>query len=115
MENGVQELLVKANIVLIAHLEEIHTLEDWANCLNYGTSAQWFARHYFKCYHERPKKVIIKTRLLRIYELLIKDHHLSGFELAWQVGLDDEKALYEFLTYHTGMNLTELKTLIKML
>jgi len=29
MENGVQELLVKVNIVLIAHLEKIHTLEDW--------------------------------------------------------------------------------------
>ena len=29
MDDVVQKLLVKVNIVLIAHLEKIHTLEDW--------------------------------------------------------------------------------------
>lgn len=111
MKNGDSELLVKADLILIRQLKSIHTVSEWANKIN-GKSKEWFTRHYFKWCRERPKKVINKTRLLRIYDLLDKDSDLSGFELAWQVGLDDEKALYEFLTYHTGMNLTELKNCI---
>ncbi|HKJ30189.1 MAG TPA: hypothetical protein VKA34_00110 [Balneolales bacterium] len=112
MRPGDKVLLLKSDIILIANLKKIHSVKEWAELVE-CKSTQWFARNYFKCFHERPKKVINRIRLLRIYELIYSDIEISGYELVWQVGLKDEKDLYDFLKYHTDMNFTELKFFIE--
>ena len=107
--NRKQETIQQALVVLGAHLKEIHTVKEWAERMGYH-SADWFSRKYFRHFHERPVKAIETARVLRILDLILLQPGLSGYEIAWEVGLEDEKALHSFLTYHTGMNLNDLRT-----
>jgi len=109
--NGKQETIRQALVVLGAHLKEIHTVKEWAERMGYH-SADGFSRIYFRRFNERPVKAIETARVLRILDLILLQPDLSGYEIAWETGLEDEKALYSFLIYHTGMNLNELRTLM---
>jgi transcriptional regulator GlxA family with amidase domain len=100
--------LKKVHVALAAHLREIHTVQDWADRTGF-TSGRQFARQYLRCYHEHPKKSIQLARLNRIIDVILFQPDRSGYEIAWEAGLEDEKALYDFLHYHTGLILTELR------
>ena len=107
--NRKQDGIHKALVVLGAHLKEIHTVQEWAERMGYH-SADGFSRKYFRHFHERPGKALETARVVRILDLILLKPELSGYEIAWEVGLEDEKALHSFLTYHTGMNLNDLRT-----
>jgi len=77
-------------------------------------SAKQFSKQFCKYFGFRPQKSLVEIRLSCIVEVVVLNPELSGYEIAWEVGLRDEKALYNFLVRHSGTSLTELRNAISV-
>ncbi|CAN5701956.1 hypothetical protein BH23THE1_BH23THE1_30670 [soil metagenome] len=56
-----------------------------------------------------PKILLRKRRYIVLVKCLTKDPELSGYYLAREIGLRDEKGLYKFLLSHYETTLTQLR------
>jgi hypothetical protein len=110
--NNNQDNIRMAPVVLAKKLRVIHNTKDWALLMGYR-SLETFSRHYFRRFHIRPGQALKTTRLNHILYLILFRPKLSGYEIAWESGLVDEKALHGFLTYHIGKNLTEIREYLR--
>lgn len=72
-------------------------------------SVRDFSRRLCSFFCQPPIRVLIQTRLTCILYITARNPGLSGYEVAIEVGLKDEKALYDFLVHHGKTTLSELR------
>ncbi len=101
-------LIKEAHVVLAAHIKEIHTVQEWAEWMGFETSKQ-FSKQFLNYFGVRPGRVLGRARLIYIIELIRLKPELSGYEVARESGLRDEKALYDFLVCHSGLSFSQLR------
>ncbi len=100
----IQDALVK----LIFHLKEIHTVQEWAECVGFE-SGKIFSEQFLKHFGQRPLRILVHIKLIYILELISIEPEISGYEIAYKTGLKDEKALYDFLSRHAQITISELR------
>jgi len=98
----------KAGTILVGELQNIHTVSEWAEKMGYP-SAPTFFRDFKRYAGLPPEKVLIQVRLVCIMKLISYAPQLTGYEIALESGLADEKALYDFLARYKNTTLSELK------
>jgi|SRR5690625_1146974 len=99
IEEAVQELK--------EHRKEIQCVNEWA--LYMGYSRSYFSRKVKGMFGRTPKRILADNKLEMIKEEIEKQPHAIGYTIAVNTGLEDEKALYKFLTTHFDTTLTDLR------
>ncbi|SMO48513.1 helix-turn-helix domain-containing protein [Gracilimonas mengyeensis] len=113
MSNQANEEIKVAVTTFNENVSNIHTVEEWANQLEYN-SAKSFSRR-IKIHFCKPAiKVMTELRIKRIIEIMHRSPEESFFGVARMVGLKDEKSLYDYVKYHTDLSPTALKKKITL-
>lgn len=97
----------KAIKILTENVESIPDVQSWAR--EAGVSRRWLCNSMKKVYGKPPKVFLRNTRYKLLIKYLEDNPELSGYFLAREVGLSDEKALYKFLSRHYSTTLTQLR------
>lgn len=97
----------KAVSLLRKEIETISSVQKWAE--EAGVSRRWLCKAMKKVYGHPPKVIIRKIRYEMILDCMDEDPEISGYCLAKEVGMSDEKALYKFLSVHFDSSLTQLR------
>lgn len=95
--------------VLSKNLAAVARVSEWADVMGYENEKK-FSRHFLRHFRVRPSRVLSFLRL----ESIVSDLRNTGFshlEIAWRHSMPDEKALYNFVIYHTGHSPTALKNM----
>lgn len=82
-------------------LDRLCTVQEWAAEMGYKDS-KLFSRNFRRHYGIRPSKHLPLLKVKRAEELLNGDKEFKHFEIARQLGLQDEQSFYKFMKYHTG-------------
>lgn len=82
-------------------LDRLCSVQEWADEMGFDDS-KLFSRAFRKQFGLRPSKYLPLMKVKRAEELLRSDENLKHFEIARQLGLQDEQAFYKFMKYHTG-------------
>lgn len=93
--------------VILDDLSSISDVKTWAE--KAGVSTRWLCQAMKKVYGNSPKILLRKRRYMVLVKCLTEDPDLTGYCLAREVGLIDEKALYKFLSNHYDTSLTQLR------
>lgn len=97
----------QAHRIIIDDLSSIPDVKTWAN--EAGVSRRWLCKAMKKEHGTSPKELLRERRYVVLVKCLTEDPDLTGYCLAREVGLSDEKSLYKFLTSHYDTNLTQLR------
>lgn len=92
--------LEKAVEVLKNNITNIKSVSDWS--VHMGWDRSDFSRKYAKQFGESAKKTFHKNKLLTIESYLYEQPGAKYFEVAYDLGFRDEKALYDYVRYHTN-------------
>lgn len=98
-----------AEEILKNHLDTIARVYKWAKLLGYNNTNNFsnlFVRHY-RC---RPSEMLKEIRLKSIIKML-RNTNKKCLKIAWKHSMADEKALYNFMTYHLELFPTEIRNL----
>ncbi len=101
----------KANKILTEHISQVRTVTEWAQMMGYAP--QVFTRIYRNYYRKKPIEEITEIRMGKLVELLRSGKEYYNYELAYLVGLRDEKDLCSFINYHRGCSPTIFKMNLK--
>ncbi len=93
--------------IIIDNLSSISDVQTWAE--EAGVSQRWLCRVMKKAYGNSPKVLLRKRRYVELVTCLTENPELSGYYLAREIGLRDEKALYKFLSIYYDTTLTQLR------
>lgn len=99
IEQAIQELKV--------HWKEIQSVNEWACHMGYSRS--YFSRKVKGMFGRTPKQILSDRTFEMIRKEIEKHPSAIGYTIAVNTGLEDEKALYKFLTTHFDTTLTELR------
>jgi transcriptional regulator GlxA family with amidase domain len=92
--------LDKAVEVLKSNIHVIKSVSDWSDHMGWERSD--FSRKYAKSYGESAKRTFHKLKLETIDAYLYDQPTAKYFEVAYDLGFRDEKALYDYVRYHTN-------------
>lgn len=112
MEGENQNPLVKYKVrkaveLLKDEIQSIPDVQTWAE--EAGVSKRWLCKAMKKEHGTSPKVLLRKRRYIVLVKCLTQDPELTGYCIAREVGLSDEKALYKFLSSHYDTTLTQLR------
>jgi len=91
-----------ALLVLEKNIENIARVNEWALFMGYE-NPKLFSRHFIKYYRETPIKVMNNFRIIKVIEEL-RSNQITFRRIAWKFNMPDEKALNNFINYHTGQS-----------
>lgn len=96
-----------AGHVLAAHINEIRSVNDWADLMGWDRTE--FSRQF-----RRKNGVSAKDRLRELKFGAINDYFFDQpearyYEVAYDLGFRDEKALYDYVRYHHKCSPTDYK------
>lgn len=94
--------LDKAVEVLESNILSIKSVSDWSE--NMGWERSDFSRNYAKVFGESAKITFHKLKLKTIETYLYEQPEAKYFEVAYDLGFRDEKALYDYVRYHTNQS-----------
>lgn len=97
----------QAHKIIFNDLSSIPDVQTWAE--EAGVSRRWLCKAMKKEHGNSPKKLLRKRRYMVLLKSLKEDPDITGYCLAREVGLSDEKSLYKFLSSHYGTSLTKLR------
>lgn len=93
--------------ILLNNIYEIRSVTDWANKMGWDRAqfSRMFARHY----GENAKDALARFKLNLISKHFLENQGAKHFEIAYDLGFKDEKALYDYIRYHTNESPTQYK------
>lgn len=94
--------------ILANHPIEIMTVSEWAYYMGYSRS--YFCRSFRSEFGISPKRKLRVFRLRQIKKVLQSDPEAISFKVAIESGFNNEKALYQYLSFHCGMTLSQFKS-----
>lgn len=97
----------KAVEILKEEIQSIPDVQTWAS--EAGVSTRWLCKAMKNEHGNSPKILLRKKRYKVLFNNLKEDPELSGYCLAREIGLSDEKSLYKFLSNHYDTTLTQLR------
>lgn len=98
----------EALTILENHATEICTVTEWAELMEYSSTA-YFSRKIRTHYKESPIKVIQKQKLELIISLFRKYPNQIFFFIAVEAGFANYQSLSKFVKRATGKTVTEFK------
>lgn len=87
-----------AGIILAAHLNQIRTVADWAIFMGWDRTE--FSRQYRRKNGVSAKDKLRDARFGVINDYLSQQPDARYYEVAYDLGFRDEKALYDYVRYH---------------
>ncbi len=93
--------------VLQLNIHMIDSVESWAGLS--GVSRSWLYKAMNDSYGKNPKLLIREKRFEKMITVLKNDPEATGYCIAAEAGLQDEQALYKFLSRYYETNLTKLR------
>lgn len=102
-----QYKIKQAHKIIFDDLSSIPDVQTWAN--KAGVSTRWLCKAMKNKHGNSPKLLLRKRRYTVLVKSLKKDPEITGYCLAREVGLSDEKSLYKFLSSHYETSLTQLR------
>lgn len=93
MENALQ--------IAQENLKEIRTVTEWAEKMGYNCP-KYFSNRFKRHYGISPKPKLVELRIDKFYELIKEKKEMSCYEMALELGLEDEKGLNRYIKTHTG-------------
>lgn len=97
----------RALAVLKNNLEEIGSVCDWLERMNYSRSR--FYSKFEAHFEAQPKVVLRAIRYRHIQKLVHEFPNATSYGVAQEVGLKNEQSLYLFLSRNFDTNFTELR------
>ena len=97
----------KAIKILTENVESISDVQSWAK--EAGVSTRWLCKAIKRESGNSPKVFLRNKRYKILVKILSEDPELTGYHLAREIGLSDEKALYKFLSTHYNTTLTQMR------
>lgn len=85
--------------ILKSNIHNIKSVSDWSDIMGWDRSE--FSRQYAKKFGESAKETYHKQKLLTIEAYLYEQPTVKYYEVACDLGFRDEKALYDYVRYHT--------------
>lgn len=83
------------------NIKEIRTVREWAETMGYECPKK-YSRKLRNYFGETPKLRLVEIRVEKIFLNIIFEPNMGCYEIALEVGLNDEIALSKFLKRHTG-------------
>ncbi|MCC5925763.1 MAG: hypothetical protein JJU41_04305 [Bacteroidetes bacterium] len=96
-----------ANEVLFQNLNQIRTVNEWANLMGWERSD--FSRSYRRMFSITAKKKLNREKIRLIEQLFGEQPSAKCYEIAYETGFKDEKALYDYLRYHELVNVSRFR------
>jgi AraC-like DNA-binding protein len=84
--------------LLKSRIAAIWTVNDWANEMGWERSL--FSRKFRRCFRVTPKEWLHREKMNSIHIYLTTSPKARQFEIAYDLGFKDEKALYDYVRYH---------------
>lgn len=97
MNNKVEEAVDLAK----EKLSEIHTVTEWAEKMGFR-STRSFSESFQEHFGEKPVRALVKLKLNKATDMLHKNSNILHYQVAREIGLANEQALYKFIKFHTG-------------
>ncbi|MEX0724483.1 MAG: helix-turn-helix domain-containing protein [Gracilimonas sp.] len=82
-------------------LKEIRTVTEWAEKMGYECP-KYYSNRFKRQYGLSPKPKLVVLRIEKFQKLIKEKPELSCYEIALQLGLEDEKVLNKYIKTHTG-------------
>jgi AraC-like DNA-binding protein len=83
---------------LKSRIAAIWTVNDWAHEMGWERSL--FSRKFRRHFQVAPKVWLHREKMQSIHNYLITSPSARHFEIAYDLGFRDEKALYDYVRYH---------------
>jgi len=97
----------QASEILISRISEVKRVKDWAKVMGYAESTA-FSNEFRNHFGKRPQSELNRVRLECIKQLMMESPDEKLFCIAQKAGLDDEKRLYNFISYHADISPSQL-------
>jgi methylphosphotriester-DNA--protein-cysteine methyltransferase len=92
-------------------IHAIWTVNDWAKEMGWDRSL--FSRKFRRHFRIPAKEWLHQEKMQTIHTYLLSSPEAKHFEIAYDLGFKDEKALYDYVRYHyscsTGFYIRELQ------
>ena len=82
-------------------MSEIRTIAEWAEHMGFSNT-NYFNLKYRNYHGQNGKQAMVQLRLKKGKTLLLGNECLKQYEIAQEIGLQDEKALYKYFIRHCG-------------
>lgn len=92
---------------LEVNIHRIDSVEAWAQLA--GVSRSWLYKAMNDSYGKNPKLLLRERRFKKMISILENDPEATGYFVAAEAGLQDEQALYKFLSRYYKTSLTRLR------
>ncbi|KPP99598.1 MAG: ArsR family transcriptional regulator [Bacteroidetes bacterium HLUCCA01] len=96
-----------ANLVMSSYISSIRTVRDWADLM--GWERTDFSRRYRRIHGQTAKHALKQERFKHIARLMKENPQAKNYEIACDLGFRDEKALYDYVRYHSNRTPTDLR------
>ncbi len=93
--------------VLDQQLKHIPNVKIWAVFMGYSRS--YFSSKIKEQFGKTPTELLRDIRIKHIYNQILTHPNETSYGVARLVGLENDDALYKFLSYHFNTNFTELR------
>lgn len=105
--NGYHKFIEQSVIMLEKHLEEIPNVIAWAAFM--GFSRSYFCTSFTRYFGETPSEKLRSIRYKRVHKVVLRYPHESSNSITKRIGLNNEQALYKFLSRHYDTNFTKVR------
>jgi len=89
------------------NIHRIDSVKTWAQLT--GVSRSWLYKAMNDSYGKNPKLLVREKRFEKMINILKNDPEATGYFVAAEAGLQDEQALYKFLSRYYKTSLTRMR------